>query len=281
MRTPSVSAFARTVRVVLGGLVVLAIVAPPPAAAQDESPTRKWNLPYVPYEGQDGKDVVWVPTPETLVEKMLDIAGARPGETLVDLGSGDGRTVIAAARRGLDARGIEYNPDLVDYARKRATAAGVGDRARFENADIFESDFSDAQVITLFLLPSLNERLRPEILKLKPGTRIVSNTFGMGDWPVDDMAEVGDGCSAWCTALLWVVPASVEGEWRVGDRVLKLDQRFQLVEGALGDQPISLGRVWGEDVTFVVDGVHYTGTVNGRTIEGKTSKGGAWTATRS
>lgn len=281
MRIPSISAFARTVRVILGGLALLALAAPPPAVAQGETPAQKWNLPYVPYEGQDGKDVVWVPTPEPLVEKMLDIAKVRPGETLVDLGSGDGRTVIAAARRGLAARGIEYNPDMVGYARQRAAEAGVGDRAKFEAADIFESDFTDAQVITLFLLPSLNERLRGDILKLKPGTRIVSNTFGMGDWPVDDMATVGDGCSAWCTALLWVVPASVEGAWRIGDRTLTFEQKFQLVEGRLGDRPISLGRVWGEQVTFVVDGVKYTGTINGRTIEGQTSDGGAWSATRS
>lgn len=281
MRTPSVSAFARTVRVVLGSLVVLAFVAPHIASAQDQTPAQKWNLPYVPYEGQDGKDVVWVPTPETLVEKMLDIAEVRPGETLIDLGSGDGRTVIAAARRGLVARGIEYNADMVDYARKRAAEAGVTERARFDKADIFETDFSDAQVITLFLLPSLNERLRSQILALKPGTRIVSNTFGMGDWPVDRMETVGDGCSAWCTALLWVVPASVEGEWRMADRPLVLNQKFQLVDGRLGDRPISLGRVWGEDVTFVVDGVHYTGTVNGRTITGKTSDGGTWSAERS
>lgn len=280
MPTPSVSAFARTARVVMGSLAFLALAAPA-AVAQDQTPAQKWNLPYVPYEGQDGKDVVWVPTPEALVEKMLDIAKVRPGETLVDLGSGDGRTVIAAAKRGLKARGIEYNADLVGYARKRAADAGVADRARFEAADIFESDFTDAQVLTLFLLPSLNERLRADILRLRPGTRIVSNTFGMGDWPVDDMATVGENCSAWCTALLWVVPASVNGEWRVGDRILRFDQKFQLVEGRLGDRPISLGRVWGEEVSFVVDGVKYSGAINGRTIEGKTSDGGAWSATRS
>lgn len=280
MANAMTAAVARLSRPIVLGLVFLAFSMPLPAAAQTETPASKWNLPYVPYEGQDGKDVVWVPTPEALVEEMLDLAEIKPGEKLIDLGSGDGRTVIAAARRGIEARGVEYNPDLVRYAKQQAEKAGVSGKARFEQADIFETDFSDAQVITLFLLPSLNERLRPTILRLKPGTRVVSNTFGMGDWPVDDMVTLENGCSAWCTALLWVVPADVEGTWTVDGKPLALDQKFQLFEGTLGGRAISFGRVWGEDLSFVLDGVKYTGHINGKTISGVTSAGGAWTAER-
>lgn len=282
----SLPALTRTqpVRAICLGVAMLLVAGgglfPSPAWPQAETPNSKWNLPYVPYEGQEGKDVVWVPTPEALVEKMLDMADVTAGETVVDLGSGDGRTVIAAAKRGAKARGIEYNPDLVRYARQRANEAGVADQARFEAADIFESDFSDAQVITMFLLPSLNERLRPTLLDLKPGTRIVSNSFGMGDWPVDDMATL-DNCSAWCTAMLWVVPAKVGGRWRTdGGDELVLDQRFQLLDGRLGDRPITMARLHGDDIVFFVDGRRYTGTVNGNTISGRSATGGAWSATR-
>ena len=154
-------------------------LAPPPAAAPPDiiAPAQEG---YDPQSGQPGKDVVWVPTPDSLVERMLDMAAVGPQDYLIDLGAGDGRTVIAAAQRGLRAHGIEYNPDMVTLAKRRAAAAGVADRASFEQADIFETDFSKAQVLTLFLLPELNERLRPQILELEPGTRVVSNSFAMG-----------------------------------------------------------------------------------------------------
>lgn len=264
-----------------GLVALLAVLGAAPAFAQApaETPSSKWNLPYVPYEGQDGKDVVWVPTPEELVEKMLDIAQVRPDDTLVDLGSGDGRTVIAAARRGLRARGIEYNPDMVRYAQQLAKEAGVAERATFANADIFESDFSDAQVITMFLLPVLNERLRPALLDLKPGTRIVSNSFGMGDWPVDDMVTL-ENCAAWCTAMLWVVPAKVEGVWKLDRGEVRLDQRFQLVDGSFAGKPISMGRLRGDRLTFLAGGKRHSATVDGGTIRGEIEGGGAWTAVR-
>ncbi|HET8563525.1 MAG TPA: class I SAM-dependent methyltransferase, partial [Candidatus Binatia bacterium] len=138
--------------------------------------------PYEPRVGQEGKDVVWVPTPQELVEKMLDMGKVTPKDYVIDLGSGDGRTVISAAKRGARALGIEYNPEMVDLSKRNAAKEGISDKANFVKADLFESDFSQATVITMFLLPDINLKLRPKILDLKPGTRIVSNTFTMGEW---------------------------------------------------------------------------------------------------
>ena len=172
--------------------------------------------PFEPVVGQPGKDVVWVPTPQALVEKMLDMAKLTPQDFHMDLGSGDGRTVITAAKRGSRSMGIEYNPDMVELSKKNAAAAGVADRATFVKADIFETDFSKAQVITLFLLPSINLKLRPTILNMTPGTRIVSNSFTMDDWQPDESQTIGGDCTSWCTAHLWIVPAKVEGTWKLG-----------------------------------------------------------------
>lgn len=257
-------------------VVVLALSLVPPALAQEVPKV------YEPQVGQPGKDVVWVPTPQSLVDKMLDIAKVTPQDFLMDLGSGDGRTVITAAKRGLRAHGIEYNPDMVELAKKNAAAAGVSDRATFEKADLFETDFSKAQVITMFLLPSINEKLRPKILELKPGTRIVSNTFTMGDWRSDQTETVGDGCSNWCTALLWIVPAKVEGSWQLGGQELKLNQDFQMLSGTLGSAQISDGRLRGNEIFFAANGVRYTGAVDGKTMKGTASggPGGNWTATQ-
>ena len=180
------------------------------AQAQTAAPTQK---PYEPQSGQAGKDVVWVPTPQALVEKMLDMAKATPQDFVMDLGSGDGRTVISAAKRGIRAMGIEYNPDMVELSKKNAATAGVTDKATFVKADLFETDFSKASVITMFLLPSINMKLRPKILDLKPGTRVVSNSFTMEDWEPDQTEVVKDDCTSYCTALLWIVPAKVEGTW--------------------------------------------------------------------
>jgi SAM-dependent methyltransferase len=224
--------------------------------------------PYVPQEGQEGKDVVWVPTPQALVERMLDIANVSPDDYLIDLGSGDGRTVITAAKRGLRAHGIEYNPDMVALARHRAAEAGVADRATFEEADLFEADLSKASVITMFLLPSINLELRPKLLELKPGTRIVSNTFTMEAWEPDERSTVEDDCTSWCTALLWIVPAKVAGTWRVGDQTLTLTQEFQMVSGTLGDVAIADGRLRGDVLTFTAGGRVYEGRVEGDAIVG-------------
>src|SRR5688572_23039463 len=122
--------------------------------------------PYEPEVGQAGKDVVWVPTPQTLVEKMLDMAKVTPKDYVIDLGSGDGRTVITAAKRGAKAHGIEYNPDMVELSKRNAEKEGVTGKATFEKADLFQSDFSKAQVVTMFLLPTINMKLRPTILNL-------------------------------------------------------------------------------------------------------------------
>jgi hypothetical protein len=163
---------------------------------------------YQPQVGQEGKDVVWVPTPQALVDKMLDMAKATPKDYVIDLGSGDGRTVITAAKRGIRAHGIEYNPDMVELSKRNAAKEGLGDKATFAKADLFESDFSEATVITMFLLPEINLRLRPKILDLKPGTRIVSNSFTMGEWSADDTATAAGGTNGKWSATRTGKPAS-------------------------------------------------------------------------
>src|SRR5918993_141451 len=199
-------------------------------AAAQAQPARQEFKPEV---GQEGKDVIWVPTPQELVEKMLDMAKVTPKDYVIDLGSGDGRTVITAAKRGAKALGIEYNPDMVELSKRNAAKEGVADKASFIKADLFESDFSQAQVITMFLLPDINIRLRPKILDLKPGTRIVSNSFTMGDWSSDETADVKNGCASYCTAHLWIVPAKVQGTWQTPQGELTLKQNYQFISGTL------------------------------------------------
>ncbi len=236
---------------------------------------------FQPQVGQEGKDVIWVPTPQLLVEKMLDIAKVTPKDYVIDLGSGDGRTVITAAKRGAKALGIEYNPDMVELSKRNAAKEDVSDRASFVKADLFESDFSQAQVITMFLLPDINIRLRPKILDLKPGTRIVSNSFDMEDWKADQ-TETVPGCNNWCTALLWIVPAKVQGTWKLADGELTLKQTFQMISGTLKSGKINsqvTGKLNGDQITFSAGGTQYTGRVGGNSMEG--SAGGAkWSATR-
>ena len=252
------------------------------ANAQTATATQK---PYEPQVGQAGKDVVWVPTPQALVDKMLDMAKVTPQDFLMDLGSGDGRTVITAAKRGVRAMGVEYNPDMVELSKKNAEAAGVADRATFLKADLFETDFSKASVITMFLLPTINMKLRPKILDLKPGTRIVSNSFTMEDWEADETANITDGCSTWCTALLWIVPAKVSGTWTLPQGQLTLKQEFQKLSGTLGTAPIANGRLHGDDISFNVGNAKYTGKVSGTSMKGSITggpggSGGFWTATK-
>ena len=234
--------------------------------------------PFEPQVGQAGKDVVWVPTPQAVVDKMLDMAQVTKADVVMDLGSGDGRTVITAAKRGARAFGIEYNPDMVDLSVRNAKEAGVSDRATFVKADLFETDLSKAQVITMFLLPSINMKLRPKILDLAPGTRIVSNTFTMEDWQADQTETVTDGCSSsWCTALLWIVPAKVAGTWNTPSGALTLTQNFQMISGTLGSQAIQ-GRLRGNEITFTAGNTKYTGTVEGNAI--KITSPSAFTATK-
>jgi precorrin-6B methylase 2 len=240
---------------------------------------------YEPKVSQPGKDVVWVPTPQALVDRMLDMAKVTPSDYVIDLGSGDGRTVITAAKRGAKAHGIEYNPDMVELAKRNAAKEGVSEKATFEKADIFESDFSKATVVTLFLLPGLNLRLRPTLLAMKPGTRVVSNAFTMDDWQADETAQVTEGCTSWCRALLWIIPAKVEGTWAMGQGELKLEQTFQMLKGTLTNgnvvAPVT-GKMNGDAIVFTAAGTEYTGSVKDNTMSG-TSKGAAeakWTAAR-
>jgi precorrin-6B methylase 2 len=258
-------------------VVAILLTAVPVLAQQAE--TQK---PFEPQVGQAGKDVVWVPTPQALVDKMLDMAKVTPQDFVMDLGSGDGRTVITAAKRGARAMGIEYNPNMVDLSKKNAAAAGVTQRATFQQADLFETDFSKAQVITMFLLPSINMKLRPKLLELRPGTRIVSNTFTMEDWEADETQRIEQDCTSWCTALLWIVPAKVGGTWKIGQNQLVLKQQFQMLEGTLGSTAISAGRMRGDEITFTAGNAVYTGRVDGNSIKGmiKGGSGGTFTATR-
>jgi SAM-dependent methyltransferase len=228
---------------------------------------------YKPVPGQPGKDVVWIPTPEDTVEKMLDMAGVTPRDFVVDLGSGDGRNVIAAAKRGAKALGVEYNPDLVALSRRAASAAGVADSATFVHGDMFEADISQATVLMLFLLPDHLKRLAPKFLALAPGARIVSNTYAIGEgWEPDAMTR-GEPCASWCVAMMYVVPASVAGTWRLDDgSTLTLQQHFQKVAGTLEMHGISLpvedGRLRGEEIRFVANRVSYAGRIGGSVMRG-------------
>jgi len=264
-------------------LMVLAIgLALAAGGALAQEPQEEFK----PFVGQPGKDVVWVPTGEDLVESMLDMAKVTSEDYVIDLGSGDGRTVIAAAKRGARALGIEYNPDMVELSVRNAKEAGVSDKATFINADIFESDFSNATVITMFLLPQINLKLRPKLLDMKPGTRIVSNSFTMEDWTADGTVSLESGCTTWCTAYLWIIPAKVEGKWRLKDGELILRQEFQVITGTLGvdgkNIPIT-GKLKGDQISFKTDESEYSGRVNGNTISGtlKSKTGsGTWEAIR-
>ena len=269
----------------------LAVVLSTAAAAvfAQAQPVKK-DAAFEPTVGQEGKDVVWVPTSQALVNRMLDMAKVTPSDYVIDLGSGDGRTVITATKRGARALGVEYNPEMVALSRRNAQKDGVGDKAQFVQGDIFETDFSQASVITLFLLPELNVKLRPKILDMKPGTRVVSNSFTMGDWQADRTQNVTEkeGCTAYCTAYLWIVPAKVDGKWKTPDGDLVLKQHFQNVTGSLGRDVkagnIGKGNVRADQITFTVGGAQYSGKVSGDTITGTVKSGEntrPFTATRS
>jgi len=243
---------------------------------------------FEPQVGQPGKDVVWVPTSQVLVDRMLDMAKVTPNDVVIDLGSGDGRTVITAAKRGARALGIEYNPDMVELSRRNAAREGIGERAQFMKADLFETDFSQATVITMFLLPDINIKLRPKILDMKPGTRVVSNSFTMGEWQHERSANASEkeGCQSYCTAYLWIVPAKVEGTWKLADGELNLKQDFQNFTGTLtagGRKTAVKGRLYGDRINFKAGDSQYTGRVNGDAIKGTLKSGGSageWSATR-
>ncbi len=262
-------------------MLCLASCAEPANSSAAQATTKSDT--YVPVPGQAGKDVVWVPTPEALVSRMLDMAKVTRADYLVDLGSGDGRTVIAAAKRGVRAHGIEYNPDLVALAERNARAASVADLATFERADIFKSDFSKATVVTLFLLPELNMKLRPILLDMKPGTRVVSNSFDMGVWQPDEKIEARTSCTSWCRAFKWVIPAKVQGDWRLGNGDLKLTQSFQFLTGTLTQAGATMSlndaKLDGSAISFTAGGQRYSGTVDAGRMTGTRQDGSKWTAT--
>jgi SAM-dependent methyltransferase len=249
---------------------------------------------FTPQVGQAGKDVIWVPTPDDLVERMLRMAQTTPNDFVIDLGSGDGRIAIAAAKKfGARSMGIEYNPDMVELSTRNAAKEGVAGKVKFAKADIFESDFSQATVITMYLLPGLNLKLRPKLLDMKPGTRIVSHQFSMDDWQADEIANI-EGRRAY----FWLVPAKVAGNWRLqsgpADGLdVTLEQKYQMLEGTVKLGTVNAGlrdaKLHGDRISFAfVDqgGVRrdYTGKVSGNTMEGtmklETGAETRWTATR-
>ena len=268
----------RTFLTLFLSLAATAVLAQDKPASQD----------YQPEVGQSGKDVVWVPTPQSLVDKMLDIAKVTPADYVIDLGSGDGRTVITAAKRGARALGIEYNPDMVALSQRNAANEGVTERAMFRKADLFATDFSQATVITMFLLPDINLKLRPKILNLKPGTRIVSNSFTMGEWQHDRSVQAteAEGCQSYCTAFLWIVPAKVGGAWKLPEGELTIKQSFQMITGTLkaaGKSTPIKGRLSGNQIRFKAGDAEYRGRVSADGIKGTVkSVGGTgdWSATR-
>ena len=261
-----------------GRVVVMAALMAGSAAACIE-PVPSAAVAPEPRLGQPGKDIPWVPSPEPLVDRMLDLARLNSSDYLIDLGSGDGRLVIAAARRGVRARGIEFEPGLVAFATDSARRAGVDWRATFVQGDIFQSDLSQATVITLFLSSEINLRLRPRLLELEPGTRIISNTFTMADWNPDETAKEGD-CETRCDAMLWIVPAQVAGEWRLGQETLRLEQAFQRVTGTLDAADLTDVRLRGHDISFTAASRRYTGRVGTTVMSGTTDTGGTWSADR-
>jgi precorrin-6B methylase 2 len=266
-----------------GAALCLALFAAA-ALGQDKPATTEFQ----PEVGQSGKDVVWVPTPQALVDKMLDIGRVTAKDYVIDLGSGDGRTVITAAKRGATAIGIEYNPDMVTLSQRAAAKEGVSARATFMKADLFEADLSKATVITMFLLPDINLKLRPKILDLKPGTRIVSNSFTMGEWQHDRSVQATEkeGCMSYCTAYLWIVPAKVGGTWKLADGELTLKQTFQMITGTLkagGRETAVKGQMNGDQISFKAGDAQYTGRVGGEAIRGTVKSGSGasdWSATR-
>ncbi len=235
-------------------LVAVAFAASSAASAQDFP--RYGDAVYEPKLRQPGKDVMWLPTSDAMVARMLEAAHTTSRDVVYDLGAGEGRIPIAAAKRfGATAVGIEYDADLAALAQRNAERAGVADRVRIVRGDIFKEDFTRATVVTLYLLPDLNQQLRPQLLQMKPGTRVVSHMWDMGEWEPDE-AFATDGSDG----FLWIVPAPVAGRWTLreadgtwyGD--LDLAQRFQRVGGTLtmrgGTQPLLGAFVRGATLGF-------------------------------
>ena len=250
--------------------------------------------PYEPQIGQQGKDVIWVPTPDEIVERMLRMAQTTSNDYVVDLGAGDGKIAIMAAKKfGAKSLGIEYNPEFARFAQSNVEKAGVADRARVQQGDIFATDFRSATVVTMYLLPALNLKLRPTLLAMKPGTRVVSHSFTMDDWEADEISNL-DGRRAY----FWIVPANVQGTWKItlpnGESPeVTFDQRYQKIEGHVQLGTLQGGlreaRLSGQNITFAyVDGAGvrraFIGRVNGIAMDGtlRADNGseGRWTAAK-
>ena len=244
---------------------------------------RLENSGFEPKQGMPGKDVIWVPTPPALVKALLDKAAVGPGDLLVDLGSGDGRIVIEAARRGAKAIGIEFNPDMVKLSLEKARQEGLTDKATFLNMDLFDYDLSKATVVSMYLLPELNLKLRPKLLELKPGTRIVSNTFNLGAWMADeqvfpplDYHGEADGISGddydYSMGYFWIVPAKIGGTWKFRDGYLEIEQHYQHFQGVYTHDGktvrIEEGKIKGSEINFSIAGINYTGKAEGNRISG-------------
>ena len=248
---------------------------------------------YEPQVGQAGKDVIWVPTPDEVVDRMLRMAQVTPNDYVVDLGAGDGKIAIAAAKKfGARSLGIEYNPEMAKHAQGNAEKAGVAGKARIIQGDIFATDFSQATVVTMYLLPGLNLKLRPTLLSMRPGTRVVSHSFTMDDWEADETSSM-DGRRAY----FWVVPANVNGGWTLetgGDKAeLSFEQRYQKIEGTVGlghsQGGLREARLRGFNISFAYidnNGVRrdYTGRITGGRMEGgfrgDNGSEGRWSATK-
>lgn len=252
-------------------LVVCNAQAQPKSRADCESA-------YKPQVGQSGKDVVWVPTPDELVDRMLKMAKVTAQDYVIDLGAGDGKIAIAAAKHfGANSLGIEYNPDMVKLANCMVQVDGVGNKTKIVQGDIFKEDFSKANVITMYLLPELNLCVRHRILAMRPGTRVTSHQFTMGDWSSDESAEFD-----YRTAYLWIVPAKVAGTWTLKDNAglqatVNLSQNFQKVSGDVtvggAKQPLVGATLRGDHLTFAFNddkGVTrtFTGTIKGNDLSG-------------
>jgi hypothetical protein len=269
----------RIVRLAQPLIIAAAVALLSVNTAVDARTRAECERDYKPQVGQAGKDVVWVPTPDELVNKMLTMAKVTPKDYVVDLGAGDGKIAIAAGKKfGATATGIEYNPDMAKLAQCLVQAEGAGDKVKIIQGDIFKEDFSKATVVTMYLLPELNMRLRPTILAMKPGTRVTSHQFNMGDWEADETAEI-----EYRTAYLWIVPAKVEGNWTFREEGGKstfnvaMTQKFQRVSGEAGmggnKNPIVGATLRGEEIKFAFNDDKgqtrtLTGTVRGNEITG-------------
>ena len=262
-------------------LILIAALAglPPVAGAAEMTPPAR--PAYEPEVGQEGRDVVWVPTPPALVEKMLDMARVTPEDFVMDLGSGDGRNIIAAAKRGARALGVEYNADLVEYARRAAEKEGVTDLAQFVQGDMYQADVSRATVLALFLLTENLNQLAPKFLDMRPGTRIVSNGFEIDGWKADEIDRATSDCGSWCTAYLYIVPAKAAGRWRLPEGELTLTQRYQALRGTLSSRgkslPVEEAYLHGDYIRFKAGDRIFEGHVEGDSMRGLD---GAWVAKR-